>query len=160
MLPQYYAAYKSAFRYYATGYQCITQQIHIPWLHNVSPHFHQQQETKMLHYQINPRLFQDSLIRMLENHSGSSNVRQRNVNSQSTVSHNGTQSAPVVGNTSPSNSVVVDTRPRTTQSSVFSLIVLWVIAVSIIALVCRRLFVVSWDCVVGVSCVHMHYYIE
>ena len=77
------------------------------------------------------------------NNSTASSVRQRTAVSQSTVGQNSPQAAPVAGSPFQNSPVVVDTRPRITQSSMFSLIVLWVLAVSIIALVCRRLFVVS-----------------
>lgn len=143
MLPQYYAAYQSAYPYYATGYPMYNTANSYPLTAQGYASFPAATGNQNAALPNQSETVSTQPDQNAGNHSGTSNVRQRNVDSQSAVSPNGTQSAPVVGNTSPSNSVVVDTRPRITQSSMFSLIVLWVIAVSIIALVCRRLFVVS-----------------
>ena len=72
--------------------------------------------------------------------STASSVRQRTAANHSTVGQN---TPPPTGNISQGNNSVVQTQPRVTQSSMASLIVLWVLAVSIVALVCRRLFMVS-----------------
>ena len=72
--------------------------------------------------------------------SAASSVRQRSAVNHSTVGQN----TPLpTGNISQGDNSVVQTQPRVTQSSMASLIVLWVLAVSIVALVCRRLFMVS-----------------
>ena len=80
------------------------------------------------------------------NDSSASNIRQRTTVSQTAMGQNNNimPGAPVVENTSQSNSAtVVDTQPRVTQGNILSLVVLWLLAVSIIALICRRVFVVS-----------------
>lgn len=141
MSPQYYAAYQSAYPYYATGYPMYNMMNSYP---PTAQGYASYPATTVNQNFTSPNQAETtSSNQNTGNNSTASNVRQRTAVSESTVGQNSPQAAPVVGSPAQNNPVVVDTRPRITQSSMFSLIVLWVLAVSIIALVCRRLFVVS-----------------
>ena len=142
MPPQYYAAYQSAYPYYATGYPMYNMMNANPL---AAQSYASYPAAVVNQNSASPNLAETVPTPANQNtgdNSGTSNVRQRTAVNQSTASQNTPQPAPIVASASQSNSVVV-TQPRITQSSMFSLIVLWVLAVSIIALVCRRLFVVS-----------------
>lgn len=143
MPPQYYAAYQSAYPYYATGYPMYNMMNSYP---PTAQGYASYPTTAVNQNFTSPNQAETVLAssnQNTENNSTASNVRQRTAVSQSTVGQNSPQAAPVAGSPSQNNPIVVDNGPRITQSGMFSLIVLWVIAVSIIALICRRLFVVS-----------------
>ena len=143
MPPQYYAAYQSAYPYYATGYPMYNMMNSYP---PTAQGYASYPATAVNQNFTSPNQAQTVLTSSNQNtgnNSTASNVRQRTAVNQATAGQNSPQAAPVAGSPSQNNPVVVDTRPRITQSGMFSLIVLWVIAVSIIALVCRRLYVVS-----------------
>ena len=143
MPPQYYAAYQSAYPYYATGYPMYNTMNSYPPTAQGYASYPATAVNQTVTSPNQAETVPTSSNQNTGNNGTASGVRQRTAASQSTVGQNSSQAAPVAGSPSQNNPVVVDTRPRITQSSMFSLIVLWVLAVSIIALVCRRLFVVS-----------------
>ena len=133
--PQYYASYQSAYPYYATGYPMYNMM-------NANPLVAQGYQNTAGPSTVLPNQTDNVPLPANQNagdSSAASSVRQRTVVNQSTVGLN-TQPA---GNVSQTNNSVLQTQPRITQSSMASLILLWVLAVSIIALVCRRLFMIS-----------------
>ena len=135
--PQYYASYQSAYPYYATGYPMYNMM-------NTNPLAAQgYQSAAAAPSTVLPNQT-DTVPSPTNQNSGSgsaaSGVRQRTAVNHSTAGQNTPQP---VGNVSPTNNSVVQRQPRITQSSMASLIVLWVLAVSIIALVCRRLFMIA-----------------
>lgn len=142
--PQYYAGYQSAYPYYAMGY---------PTYNPVNSHLLTSQgyasyPTSSVNQNalstIQAQTVSNQSNRTTWNDSGSNSVRQRTAASQTGVGQNIVQAAANVRSTSQNNSAsVMDTQPHITQSGMFSLVVLWFIAVSIIALICRRIFVVS-----------------
>ena len=142
--PHYYAAYQSAYPYYATGYPMYnmmnTNALAAQGYMSYPGAATSQTPTSPGQAGSVPTPTNQNTA---EN-AGASSIRHRTAVNQSTAAQNTPQPASVVGSASQTNSViVVDAQPRITQSGMFSLIVLWVLAVSIIALVCRRLFVVS-----------------
>lgn len=141
MSPQYYTGYQSAYPYYATGYPMYNMANTNPLTAQGYPTAATSQNSATTNQAVTVQTPANQNVGVNES---ASSVRQRTSVNQSTASQNAPPSAPIAGNASQNNSAVVDTQPRITQSSMFSLIVLWVLAVSIIALVCRRLFVVSW----------------
>lgn len=142
--PQYYAGLQSAYPYYAMGYptynpmnsHLLTSQGYASYpTSSVNQNTLSTSQAQTVSNQSNQTTWNDS---------GSNSVRQRTAVSQTGVGQNMVQAPANVGSTSQNNSAsVIDTQPRITQSSMFSLVVLWLIAVSIIALICRRIFVVS-----------------
>jgi len=134
--PQYYASYQSAYPYYATGYPMYNMM-------NANPLAAQAHQSTAASSSVLPNQTGSVSLPANQNAGASStasSVRQRTAVNHSTV----VQNTPLpTGNTSQGNNPVVQTQPRVTQSSMASLIVLWVLAVSIVALVCRRLFMVS-----------------
>ena len=143
MPPQYYTAYQSAYPYYATGYPVYNMANTNPLTAQGYPSYPTaatSQTSATTNQAITVPTPANQNAGVNEN---ASSVRQRTSVNQSAASQNAPPSAPIAGNASQNNSAVVVTQPRITQSSMFSLIVLWLLAVSIIALVCRRLFVVS-----------------
>lgn len=139
--PQYYAAYQSAYPYYATGYPMYNMMTANPsaaqgyasYAGPVTSH----NTVSSSQAESAPATNQNSSV-----NAGASGIRQRTAANQSFPTQN-TQPASVAGGVPQTHSVVVNTQPRISQSGMFSLIFLWLLAVSIIALVCRRLFVVS-----------------
>lgn len=134
--PQYYASYQSAYPYYATGYPMYNMM-------NANPLAAQGYPNAAAPSTVLPN--QTGTVPLPANQnagdsSTASSVRQRTAVNHSTVGQNTPLPA---GNSSQGNNSVVQTQPRVTQSGMASLIVLWVLAVSIVALVCRRLFMVS-----------------
>lgn len=134
--PQYYASYQSAYPYYATGYPMYNMM-------NANPLAAQGYQNTAAPSTVLPN--QTGAIPLPANQNAgdsgaASSVRQRTAVSLSTVGQN---SPLPTGNISRGNNSVVQTQPRVTQSSMASLIVLWILAVSIVALVCRRLFMIS-----------------
>lgn len=142
MPPQYYAAYQSAYPYYATGYPMYNMMTVNPsaaqgYASYAGP-VTSQNTVSSSQAGSAPATNQNSSV-----NAGASGIRQRTaVNDHSSPAQN-TQPASVAGHVPQTHSTVVNTQPRISQSGMFSLIVLWLLAVSIIALVCRRLFVVS-----------------
>jgi len=134
--PQYYASYQSAYPYYATGYPMYNTM-------NANPQTSLAYQNTAATSTVLPN--QTGTVPLPANQNAgdsttASNVRQRTAVNHSTVGQN----TPLpTGNVSQGNNSVVQRQPRVTQSSMASLIVLWVLAVSIVALVCRRLFMVS-----------------
>lgn len=134
--PQYYASYQSAYPYYATGYPMYNMM-------NANPQASQAYQNTVATSTVLPN--QAGAVPLPANQNAgdsttASSVRQRTAVNHSTVGQN----TPLpTGNVSQGNNSVVQRQPRVTQSSMASLIVLWVLAVSIVALVCRRLFMVS-----------------
>lgn len=126
---QYYAAYQQGgYPYYATGYPMYNML-------NSNPLPAQgYQPSTILPNQNGAHVTPTN--QNAEDRGTASSMRQRTVVNQSAASQNTMQ--PV----SHTNSVV-QRQPRITQSSMASLIVLWVLAVSIAALVCRRIFMIS-----------------
>ena len=126
---QYYAAYQQGgYPYYATGYPMYNML-------NSNPLPAQgYQPSAILPNQNGAHVTPTN--QNAEDRGTASSMRQRTVVNQSAASQNTMQ--PV----SQTNSVV-QRQPRITQSSMASLIVLWVLAVSIAALVCRRIFMIS-----------------
>lgn len=127
---QYYAAYQQGgYPYYATGY---------PMYHmmnaNPLPAQGYQQPSAILPNQTGAHVTPTN--QNTGDRGTDSGMRQRTVVNQGAASQNMVQ--PV----SQANSVV-QRQPRITQSSMASLIVLWVLVVSIAALVCRRIFMIS-----------------
>lgn len=140
--PQYYAAYQSAYPYYATGYPMYNMMTANP---SAAQGYASYAGPVTSHNTVSssqagsaPATNQNSSV-----NAGASGIRQRTAANQSFPTQN-TQPASVAGGVPQTHSVVVNTQPRISQSGMFSLIFLWLLAVSIIALVCRRLFVVSW----------------
>ena len=134
--PQYYASYQSAYPYYATGYPMYNMM-------NANPLAAQAHQNTAPPSTVLPNQTGSVPLPANQNAGDSgtaSSVRQRTAVNHSTVGQN---TPPLAGNLSQGNSSVIQTQPRVTQSSMASLIVLWVLAVSIAALVCRRLFMVS-----------------
>ena len=134
--PQYYASYQSAYPYYATGYPMYNMM-------NANPLAAQAHQNTAPSSTVLPN--QTGPVPLPANQnagasSAASSVRQRTAVNHSTVGEN---TPPPTGNGFQVNNPVVQTQPRVTQSSMASLIVLWVLAVSIAALVCRRLYMVS-----------------
>ena len=139
--PQYYAAYQSAYPYYATGYPMYNMMTANP---SAAQGYASYAGPVTGHNTVSssqagsaPATNQNSSV-----NAGASGIRQRTAANQSFPTQN-TQPASVAGGVPQTHSVVVNTQPRISQSGMFSLIFLWLLAVSIIALVCRRLFVVS-----------------
>ena len=143
MPPQYYTAYQSAYPYYARGYPMYNMTNMSPLTTQGYPSYPTAATSQNSATTNQATTFPTPANQNAGVNGHASSVRQRTSVNQSTASQNAPPSAPIAGNASQNNSAVVDTQPRITQSSMFSLIVLWVLAVSIIALVCRRLFVVS-----------------
>lgn len=146
-LPQYYAAYQSMYPYYAgSGYPMYNPMNSYPpssqgYISYPAPVDNQNSVSSSQAQSVTTPSSQNA-----GNDSSSSNIRQRTTVSQTAMGQNNNimPGAPVVENTSQSNSAtVVDTQPRVTQGNILSLVVLWLLAVSIIALICRRVFVVS-----------------
>ena len=134
--PQYYASYQTAYPYYATGYPMYNMM-------NANPLAAQAYQNTAAPSTVLPN--QTGTIPLPANQnagngSAASSVRQRTAVNHSTVGQNTPLPA---GNTSQGNNSVVQRQPRVTQSSMASLIVLWILAVSIAALVCRRLYMIS-----------------
>ncbi|KAJ7363415.1 Ubiquitin-conjugating enzyme E2 J1 [Desmophyllum pertusum] len=133
--PQYYASYQSQYPYYATGYPMYNMM-------NTNPLAAQGYQNNAAPSTVLPNQTETVPIPANQNAGeggAASSVRQRTAANHSTAG----QSTPQpVGHASQTNSVI-QTQPRITQNSMASLIVLWVLAVSIVALVCRRLLMIS-----------------
>ena len=129
MAPQYYAAYQQGgYPYYSTGYPMYNMM-------NTNPLPAQgYQPSAILPNQTRAHVTPTN--QNTGDRGTDGGLRQRTVVNQSAASQNMMQ--PV----SQANSVV-QRQPRITQSSMASLIVLWILAVSIAALVCRRIFMIS-----------------
>lgn len=136
MPPQYYASYQSAYPYYATGYPMYNMM-------NANPLAAQGYQNTAAPSTVLPN--QTDTVPLPANQNAGDNTAARSVRQRTAVNHStvGQNTPQPAGNVSQTNNSVVQTQPRITQSSMASLIVLWVLAVSIIALVCRRLFMIS-----------------